>query len=232
MTPPGAPGHHEEAAELAALARALYLRGWMPGTSGNLSVRLAGGDRDKALITASGLGKGELAAEHMVVVGAESGATVLAPDGLKASAETSIHSAVYRTTGAGAVIHVHAPYSTVVACRAGDRSRRTTLELTHFELLKGLGLADPSGADVPVFPNWPDVPRIATEVAEYLTSRPQASPGLLIVDHGITVWGGDLAEARNRLECFESICQLLTLGAADLRTRPSAPTTTNPITED
>ncbi|MGW2488140.1 methylthioribulose 1-phosphate dehydratase [Streptomyces sp. NPDC001606] len=213
-------GDHTAAAELAALARDLYLRGWMPGTSGNLSVRLAGSDQDKALITASGLGKGELAAQHMVVVGAESGETVLAPDGLRASAETSIHSAVYRTTRAGAVIHVHAPYSTVVACRAGDRSRRTTLELTHFELLKGLGLADPSRADVPVFPNWPDVPRIAAEVADHVSSRTEVVPGLLIVDHGITVWGEDLAQARNRLECFEAICQLLTLGAADLRTRP------------
>ncbi|MGW7117683.1 class II aldolase/adducin family protein [Streptomyces xanthophaeus] len=35
---------------------------------------------------------------------------------------------------------------------------------------------------------------------------------MLIADHGITVWGSDLAQARNRLECFEAICQLLTLG--------------------
>ncbi|MGW5334037.1 methylthioribulose 1-phosphate dehydratase [Streptomyces bauhiniae] len=206
----------DAAAGLAALARDLYLRGWMPGTSGNLSVRLAGADTDTALITSSGVGKGELTAGHMVVVGAESGETVLAPDGLRASAETSIHSAIYRATQAGAVIHVHAPYSTVVACRAGDRSHRTTLALTHFELLKGLGLADPSRAGVPVFPNWPAVPRIATEVADYLTKHPESAPGLLIVDHGITVWGEDLAQARNRLECFEAICQLLTLGAADL----------------
>ncbi|MGW5213793.1 methylthioribulose 1-phosphate dehydratase [Streptomyces sp. NPDC004051] len=210
----------EAAAELAALAHDLYTRGWMPGTSGNLSVRLTGETPNSALITASGLGKGELTADHMVTVDTESSETTRAPDGLRASAETSIHTAVYRTTRAGAVIHVHAPYSTVIACRVGDRSQQTVLELTRFELLKGLGLPDPTRVGVPVFPNWPDVPRIATEVTDYLASRPKSAPGLLIVDHGITVWGRDLTQARNRLECFEAICQLLTLGATDLRTLP------------
>ena len=207
----------EPAEALAAFSRTCYERGWMPGTSGNLSVRLTGADSGTALITASGCDKGELTAEHMVAVGAENGAPLrtapLRTAPLRASAETSIHAAVYRSTRAGAVIHVHSPYSTVVACRAGAVDRRRDLTLTRFELLKGLGLDDPTRTTLPVFPNWADVPRIADEIADWLRATPEAPPGLLLADHGITVWGRDLAQARNRLECLEAICQLRVLGA-------------------
>ncbi|WP_176710181.1 methylthioribulose 1-phosphate dehydratase [Streptomyces sp. Wb2n-11] len=197
---------------LAAVSRTLYERGWMPGTAGNLSVRLPGG---AALITASGRDKGGMTAQDMVVVRADTGEEA-APGQLRASAETTIHSAVYRTTDAGAVIHVHSPYATAVACRTGRRTRLTSLRIERLELLKGLGLADSTHTEVPVFPNWPEVPRIAADVAGHLATTPQAPPALLITDHGITTWGRDLAQARNRLECLESICQLLLLTGSGL----------------
>ncbi|MDT0382148.1 methylthioribulose 1-phosphate dehydratase [Streptomyces sp. DSM 42041] len=202
---------------LADLSRILYTRGWMPGTSGNLSVRLSGNHASTALITASGRDKGELTAKDMVAVHATTGEEVLLPGRLKASAETSIHTAVYRRTDAAAVVHVHSPYSTVMACRAAEAGRTTALLLERFELLKGLGLDDPARTELPVFRNWSDVRLIADEVATYLASHPGAPPGLLIADHGITTWGRDLAQARNRLECIEAICQLLVLGAREGR---------------
>lgn len=204
-------GAEGEAAELARFSKLFYDRGWMPGTSGNLSVRLPGGAADTALITASGRDKGELTLRDVVAVGASTG-EVLHPGALRASAETSIHAAIYRTTPARAVIHVHSPYATVMACRTADRERLSALELTRFELLKGLGLDAQERTAVPVFPNWPHVPRIADEVADHLGRADRHPPGLLIADHGITVWGSDLAQARNRLECFEAICQLLAIG--------------------
>ncbi|MDT9686496.1 methylthioribulose 1-phosphate dehydratase [Streptomyces sp. TRM76323] len=196
--------------EIAVFSRALYERGWMPGTAGNLSVRLSGG---VALVTASGRDKGDMTAQDTVLVRADTGEEV-APGRLRASAETTIHSAIYRTTDAGAVIHVHSPYATAVACRTGRPARLTSLRIERLELLKGLGLADPTRAEVPVFPNWPEVPRIAADVAAHLPATPHAPPALLITDHGITTWGHDLAQARNRLECLESICQLLLLTGA------------------
>ncbi|MER5968948.1 S-methyl-5-thioribose-1-phosphate isomerase [Streptomyces sp. NPDC002055] len=205
-----APVRKELACRTASFARALYERGWMPGTSGNLSVRLPG-PSGHALITASGRDKGELTEHDLVTVDAATGEPV-GKGTLRASAETAIHASVYRTTGAGAVIHVHAPYATAVASRVST-DRVTALRLERFELLKGLGLADPAATDLPVFPNWSEVPRIAEDVSRYLGSTPQAPPGLLIADHGITAWGSDLAQARNRLECLESICRLLLLGA-------------------
>ncbi|MFD5778910.1 methylthioribulose 1-phosphate dehydratase [Streptomyces sp. NPDC126933] len=202
------------AGTLASFSRDLYQRGWMPGTSGNLSVRLSADRGEAALITASGRDKGSLTDGDMVAVHARTG-DVLVPGPLKASAETSIHAAVYAATDARAVIHVHSPYATVMACRTGEPDRTASLRLERFELLKGLGLDDPSRTEVPVFRNWPHVQTIADEVDEHLGAHPDAAPGLLIADHGITTWGKDLAQARNRLECFEAICQLLVLDAMD-----------------
>jgi methylthioribose-1-phosphate isomerase len=197
---------------LAGQSRDLYLRGWMPGTSGNLSVRLPG-PAPRALITGSGLDKGDLGPGDMVLVDALTGqAAGPAGDGPRPSAETAIHAAVYRSVAeAGAVVHAHSPYATALARRVGAEDRLSWLPLRDLELLKGLGLADPSRTDLPVFPNWPDVARIADDVAGHLAGFPTAPPALLITDHGITVWGRDLAQARNRLECVEAMCHLLLL---------------------
>ncbi|MCF6469984.1 methylthioribulose 1-phosphate dehydratase [Nonomuraea sp. MG754425] len=187
---------------LAAMAKALYARGWMEGTAGNLSVRL---DDGRALITASGLSKGELTPDDMVLVEAETGSP-LTPDGRRPSAETCIHAALYRVfPGCGAVVHAHCPYGTAVSAGAGGNSVR----FTGFEIIKGLGLADPSQVEVPVFANWADVPRIAHEVAErYAAPGPGTPPVFLIEHHGATAWGPTLEAARNRLECLEALCRL------------------------
>ena len=204
------PGASTPAAEaLAAFSRDLYARGWLPGTSGNLSVRLPDG-YGRALITGSGLDKGSLGPGDTLTVDiATSRATEPVPAGTRPSAETAIHTAVYRCVPeAGAVIHAHSPYATALACRTAAAGR---LPLRDLELLKGLGLADPSATELPVFANRPEVDRIAREVADHLSDRPGAPPALLIADHGVTVWGRDLAQARNRLECVEAMCHLLLL---------------------
>ncbi|MFE1319021.1 S-methyl-5-thioribose-1-phosphate isomerase [Kitasatospora phosalacinea] len=209
------------AEQLAALSGTLYRRGWMPGTAGNLSVLLP--DRDgRVLITASGRDKGALTPRDLVTVDLATGRPV-EPAGPRASAETLIHTAVYRATDARAVVHVHSPYATAVAARVGARDRAAVLELADFELLKGLGLADPARTAVPVLPNWPDVARIAADVADHLARTPGHPPALLVTDHGVTVWGDDLDQARNRLECLEAICQLLVLNPPAAPAAPAAP---------
>jgi methylthioribulose-1-phosphate dehydratase len=202
------------AGQLADLSRTLYERGWMPGTSGNVSMRLPD-DPDRALITASGRDKGALTVRDVVEVDARTG-EASRPGQARPSAETSIHAAVYRTTGARAVIHVHSPYATVVAHRAAALDAVSSVRVERFELLKGLGLKDPTSTDLPVFPNWPRVDRIADEVAAHLAADRAGPPGLLLADHGITAWGDSLGQARNRLECLESLCHLLVLSHAEL----------------
>lgn len=196
----------EQGRAIAAIARQLYERGWMPGTAGNISVRLG----DDALITASGLSKGELREVDTVLV-TVADTTPLPGQDRKPSAETSIHTAVYRTRPAGAVVHVHSPFATALATTAAEPGDAVTpLRISGYELLKGFGLADPSSVAIPVFPNWPQVPRIGADIERYLRENPGAPPILFIAGHGITTWGDTLAQARDRAECLEALCELIT----------------------
>ncbi|MGW5111291.1 S-methyl-5-thioribose-1-phosphate isomerase [Nocardia sp. NPDC004123] len=192
-------------AEIAEIARGLYASGWMPGTAGNISVRQG----DTALVTASGLSKGELTASDMVTVAVVDSEPVDA-SGRKPSAETTIHTAVYRTRGADAVVHVHPPHATAVSITTAG-SGVTTARFAGYELIKGLGSARPDVIDIPVFPNHADVPQIGADIEKYLTEHPEAPPVLFIAGHGITAWGSSLAQARDRAECLEAVCQLTTL---------------------
>ncbi|MEV0332245.1 S-methyl-5-thioribose-1-phosphate isomerase [Nocardia sp. NPDC050717] len=196
----------EQGRAIATIARQLYARGWMPGTAGNISVRLG----DDALITASGLSKGELREDDTVLV-TVADTTPLPGQHRKPSAETSIHTAVYRTRPAGAVVHVHSPFATALATTAAEPGDAVTpLRISGYELLKGFGLADPSTVAIPVFPNWPEVPRIGADIETYLRENPTAPPILCIAGHGITTWGDTLAQARDRAECLEALCELIT----------------------
>lgn len=199
---------------ITAMAADLHGRGWMPGTAGNISAREGG---TRAVITGSGRSKGELTEHDLVTVTIADSAPV-AGNGVRPSAETVIHTALYRATGCGAVVHVHSPHATAVSVRYGRPDTTTAVPVEDYELLKGFGLRDPGRCAVPVFPNWADVPRIARDVEAHLTGGPaDAAPVLLIAGHGATSWGRDLAQARDRMECLEAICELITLTG---RTRP------------
>ncbi|WP_280386071.1 S-methyl-5-thioribose-1-phosphate isomerase [Nocardia wallacei] len=191
-------GQANPAEPIAATARGLYARGWMPGTAGNLSVRAG----ETAIVTGSGLSKGELTAADIVTVNIADSQRVSGTR--RPSAETAIHTAVYRATGADAVVHVHSPHATAQSVGA-----RESLRFTGYELIKGLGTAET--IDIPVFSNHSDVPRIGADIERHLIEHPDAPPVLFISGHGITAWGATLAQARDRAECLEAMCELVTL---------------------
>ncbi|WP_327093365.1 S-methyl-5-thioribose-1-phosphate isomerase [Nocardia vinacea] len=205
----GANAEGDPDAAIAEFARELYGRGWMPGTAGNISVRTG----DTAVITGSGLSKGELTGADMVTVRIADSAPTPNQQ-RKPSAETTIHTAVYRTTGAAAVVHIHPPYATAAATRSSSSDALTTLRITDYELIKGLVAKEPDGTyptvlDLPVFPNWSEVTRIGADIEAYLLENPTAAPVLAIAGHGITTWGDNLSQARDRAECLEALCELV-----------------------
>jgi S-methyl-5-thioribose-1-phosphate isomerase/methylthioribulose-1-phosphate dehydratase len=193
---------------IAAVTRALHARGWMEGTSGNISARLSA--TDNFVITSSGRDKGTLTAEDTVVIDVVTGRPVR-PGGPRPSAETAIHAAIYAAFPAcGAVLHAHSPYATALSAAHPD-----VAWFLDFEIAKGLGAPDPAKVGIPVFENHADVGRIAADVARrYREQEPEETvPALLIARHGATVWGPDLETAKNRLECLEMLCQLALLTA-------------------
>jgi len=83
------------------------------------------------------------------------------------------------------------------------------LRFSGYELIKGLGATQT--VDIPVFANHSDVARIGADIERHLADHPDAAPMLLIAGHGVTAWGADLAQARDRAECLEAICELVAL---------------------
>ena len=190
---------------LSELAKRYHGAGWLLGTAGNLSMRVSASDTgDRVLITASGKDKGLLGPDDFVEVDLDGGLLAAGP-GRTASAETSIHLAVYgRVAKAQAVLHVHTVASTLVRA-SGDLPG--TLTFRGLEMLKGWGLwAEDAVGILPVFANHTDVSHIAGDVGRYLAEHRDV-PALVIQGHGITAWGDDLESAHRHVEITEFLCQ-------------------------
>ena len=97
---------------LAELGRDFHRRGWMLGTSGNLSVVL---NRDplRVAITSSSVDKGRLTSDQFLEIDADG--TVITHSGGKPSAETLVHLAIIRSTNAESVLHTHSVWSTILS---------------------------------------------------------------------------------------------------------------------
>jgi len=194
---------------LAEMARDFHARGWMAGTAGNLSAR----DPHQAStfwITASGLAKGRLDSDDFLRIDlAEDRVVERFNDSAKPSAETSIHHVIYRLfPQAQACLHVHS----VAACLATAQCAAdcSELPLPPLEMLKGLGIGEQRPVvTLPLFPNHLHVPAIAAEIRQRFTATPPMLPALMILGHGVTVWGNSLQEAYNRIEIIEFLMSYL-----------------------
>ncbi len=185
------------AEQLVETSREFYRRGWVSGTSGNLSIVL---DHHPAAvaITASSVDKGLITADQIVQVGGDG--RLLHGTG-KPSAETLIHLAVIRTREAGAVLHTHSLYSTTLSDIYGKDGR---FFIEGYEMLKGLsGITTHEHREwIPILENSQDLQKLSGQAEDLLLRNPELH-GFLIHRHGLYTWGKDLAEARRHIEIFE-----------------------------
>lgn len=197
----------DSCAALVAVARDFHDRGWMAGTSGNLSVRH---DADSFWITASGCPKGRLNSGDFVRVASADCTELERGDSqAKLSAESSIHCAIYQLFAtAGACLHVHTVDATLVSMRA--TAAATSLTLPPIEMIKGLGIWEQQPqVELALFDNVLDVPQIAAAIRQRFAAAPPRVPALLIRGHGVTVWGETLQQAYNRVEVVEFLLSYL-----------------------
>jgi len=190
------------AAELVAVGRFCFSRGWLPATSGNLSARL---DGRRIAMTVSGRHKGELDESGIMVLDLDGGTLT---DGCRPSAESLLHLMLYRRDPAiGAVLHTHSVPATVLSRLAGD-----ALILSDYELLKALPGIETHEAilRLPVLDNDQDIPRLAQRVEQALEHGP-VLPAYLIAGHGLYTWGSSVADARRQTEAFEFLLECETL---------------------
>jgi methylthioribulose-1-phosphate dehydratase len=194
--------HFQELAEqLADLGRLCYSRGWVFGTSGNFSAVIERNPLSLA-ITTSGIDKGLLEPRDIVAVDRD--ARVIAGTG-RPSAETALHLAMVRARGAGAVLHTHSVWSTILS-EAGTDS----LVVEGYEMLKGLdGVATHAHREVlPIIENTQDWTAAVPRVEAVVQQHPRAH-GFLIRRHGLYTWGRDLTEAKRHVEILEFLFEAM-----------------------
>jgi methylthioribulose-1-phosphate dehydratase len=190
------------AAQLAEISRQCHARGWALGTSGNLSAVVTR-DPLRLAITASGVDKGTLSTDDIVEI--DGLGKVVAGSG-RPSAEASLHLAIARARGAGAVLHTHSIWSTILSDAATDSG----LAIQGYEMLKGLdGVGTHEHREwLPILDNTQDWATAVPEVEAMLAQHPDAH-GFLIRRHGLYTWGRDLAGARRQLEIFEFLFEVM-----------------------
>lgn len=192
----------EIATQLAAIAKSFNARGWMLGTSGNVSAVL---QTDPLLIamSSSGVDKGELSAENFVLIN-ETGAAV---HGGKPSDETLLHLEIVRERGAGAVFHTHSVWNTILSDMF---AKQGGVAIEGYEMLKGLAEVQTHKHSewLPIIDNSQDMRELAVSIREALSARPDAH-GLLLCKHGLYTWGKNVREAKRHVEILEFLSETL-----------------------
>lgn len=170
------------------IGRRMYDKNFVASNDGNISVRLSG---DTMLITPSGVSKGYMQPEDMIVV--DFAGKVLRGD-KKPSSEMKMHAAIYRERpDVNSVVHAHPQKATAFAV-AGIEFDRVTLP----ELIFSLGVISLAGYATP---STDELPK---RVVEKIT----ASDAVLMANHGVVTVGKDLLDAYHKMETVEHFCAI------------------------
>jgi methylthioribulose-1-phosphate dehydratase len=188
---------------LTEAGRDFYRRGWVLGTSGNFSA-VASLKPLLLAITPSGADKGALSPGDFLEIDANG--EVTRGEG-RPSDETRLHLAVVRLRGAGAVMHTHSVWSTLLS-EAFARDGQLCIE--GFEMLKGLAnvRSHEHCETIPVIENSQDMNALARSLEEALRKYPECH-GVLLRRHGLYTWGRDLYEARRHVEILEFLLEVI-----------------------
>ena len=170
--------------EMCRVGRLLWERGLVGATEGNLSARLSS---DTLLCTPSGLSKGHLEPEQLVVIDLDGNAL----DGKAPSSEIRLHVRAFaRRPDCGAVIHAHPPIATGFAV-AG----RTIPDALMPEAMIVLGR-------VPLLPfAMPGTDAVPDGLEPFLADHKT----FLLGHHGAATLGRDLADSYHRMETLERV---------------------------
>jgi L-fuculose-phosphate aldolase len=185
--------------EMIRVGRLLWERKYVAATDGNLSARLAS---DRLLVTASGVSKGFLSDEDLVVMRLDG--ELLASyrgRGQQPSSEIAMHLEVYRQRpDVNAVVHAHPPLATAFSIAGLSLARCVIPEV--IVTLGGIPTADYATPGTP-------------EVSESIRQAVRDYDAIILAHHGSLTVGSTLWEAYLRLEKVEH-CAEITLAAQQL----------------
>ena len=189
------------AEELIKCGRSFYSRGWLYGTSGNLSAVLNINPLDIA-ITRSGADKGNLSRED--ILGIDSEMKVISGKGVPSS-ETLLHITTIKVLKAGAVFHTHSVWSTILSDIYADAGK---IELQGYEMLKALkGVRSHDHLEIiPIFENSQDMKSLSEAVKETMMLT-KGIHAFLLRGHGLYTWGDTINDARRTVEALEFLLE-------------------------
>jgi methylthioribulose-1-phosphate dehydratase len=153
----------------------------------------------------SGVDKGELRPEQLLSID-ENGRIVGQQRG-KPSDESLLHIRIVKARGAGAVLHTHSIWNTILSdFYAADGG----IKIEGYEMLKGLqGVRTHEHAEwLPIVENSQDMPALAETIGETLNKH-QAAHGFLLRRHGLYSWGENLAQAKRHIEILEFLLETI-----------------------
>lgn len=178
---------------IVACGRLMYARGLTASNDGNVSVRI---NRDRVLITPSGMSKGRLSVDDLLVVSLANGRLIrrAKAKALRPSGELAMHLEAYRQRpDIRAVLHAHPPYT--VALTVSGRSIRNDLVM---EAILGLGEIPVTDLALP----------ISVENAVVIREPIRAHDAVVLCQHGSLTVGRDLEACLIALERLEAVAQV------------------------
>ena len=167
--------------ELVQYARRLTADGLVVGTAGNISIRLG----DEIVITPTSIPYEHIERDDLCVLGVEGRR--------RPSSETPLHTRIYETTDAAAVVHTHSPFATTLACVVDvlpaihysiHRFGGDTIPVVEYELFGSQSLAD----------------RVALAVRD--------RRGVLLRNHGAVTYGSSVREAYDLTVLLEWLARI------------------------
>jgi methylthioribulose-1-phosphate dehydratase len=194
----------ELASNLAATAKSFHGRGWLLGTSGNLSA-VVQREPLRLAMSPSGGDKGELTPDQMLTI--DENARIVNQNFGKPSDESLLHIRIVKERGAGAVLHTHSVWNTILSDLYASESGVT---ISGYEMLKGLqGVRTHEHSEwLPIIDNSQNMPALAESIAQTLNEHPGAH-GFLLRRHGLYSWGETLAQAKRHIEIFEFLLETI-----------------------
>jgi len=198
----------EAATSLAQIGKGFHARGWVLGTSGNFSAVISR-EPLRLAITSTGLDKGSLIPAQFLEM--DNAVNVVRGEG-RPSAEALLHLAIVRDLGAGAVLHTHSVWSTVIS---GSHAAQGGVALEGYEMLKGLeGVRTHKHREwLPILENSQDMVELSDRVSKTLQASPEIH-GFLLKEHGLYTWGAGLPEAKRHVEILEFLMEVLVRSGA------------------
>jgi L-fuculose-phosphate aldolase len=174
--------------EIVRYGKALYERGFIAATDGNISVRL---DEDRLLITPTCMCKGKMDADDLVIIDLDGRKLEGARE---VSSEVAMHLLIYRMRAdVRGIVHAHPPTATGFAAA-------------------GIGLEEPLISEVVLtigaVPLAPYACPGTQELPESLRPFVPGHQAILMANHGVVTYADELDQAYMHMETVEHFAKI------------------------